>query len=47
MANKENVKKHIFDCIDEILEKRKTADPEKSYTAKLLNEGIDHILKKD
>ena len=46
MANKENVKKHIFDCIDEILEKRKTADPEKSYTAKLLNEGIDHILKK-
>ena len=24
----------------------KTADPEKSYTAKLLNEGIDHILKK-
>ena len=43
MANKENVKKHIFDCIDEILEKRKTADPEKSYTAKLLNEGISFL----
>ena len=37
---------HIFDSIDEILDKRKTADPEKSYTAKLLNEGVDNILKK-
>ena len=46
MANKENVKQHIFDSINEILDTRKTADPEKSYTAKLLNEGIDSILKK-
>ena len=46
MTNSKNVKQHIFDSIDEILDKRKTADPEKSYTAKLLNEGVDNILKK-
>ena len=46
MTNSKNEKQHIFDSIDEILDKRKTADPEKSYTAKLLNEGIDNILKK-
>ena len=44
MANKENVEKHILDCIDEILEKRKTANPEKSYTAKLLFHYVDTTL---
>ena len=29
MTNSKNVKQHIFDSIDEILDKRKTADPEK------------------
>ena len=46
MVNKNNRKQHILECIDEILEQRKSANPEDSYTAKLLNEGIDHILKK-
>ena len=46
MTNSKNVKQHIFDSIHEILDKRKTAATEKSYTAKLLNEGIDNILKK-
>ncbi len=46
MANKNNQKQHILECIDEILEQRISANPENSYTAKLLNEGIDQILKK-
>ena len=46
MVNKNNQKKHILECIDEILEQRISANPENSYTAKLLNEGIDQILKK-
>ena len=46
MVNQNNQKKHILECIDEILEQRKLGNPENSYTAKLLNEGIDHILKK-
>jgi len=46
MANKDNIKKHIFDSLDKILEQRKTANPDESYTAKLFNEGVDSILKK-
>ena len=46
MANKNNQKQHILECIDEILEQRRSTNPENSYTSKLLNEGIDHILKK-
>ena len=46
MVNKNNRKKHILECIDEILEQRISANPENSYTAKLLNQGIDQILKK-
>ena len=46
MANKDNIKKHIFDSLDKILEQRKTANPDESYTAKLFSEGVDSILKK-
>ena len=46
MVNQNNQKKHILECIDEILEQRKLGNPENSYTAKLLDEGVDHILKK-
>jgi phosphoribosyl-ATP pyrophosphohydrolase len=46
MANKDNIKKHIFDSLDEILEQRKTANSDESYVAKLFNEGVDSILKK-
>ncbi len=46
MVNQNNQKKHILECIDEILEQRRLENPENSYTAKLLDEGVDHILKK-
>ncbi|MEM6998475.1 MAG: phosphoribosyl-ATP diphosphatase [Pseudomonadota bacterium] len=36
----------ILKQLDGILEQRKNADPKDSYTAKLLSEGIDSILKK-
>ena len=36
----------ILKALDEILEQRKQASPDDSYTAKLLNDGVDKILKK-
>ena len=46
MKNKAEKQKHIFDALNEILEQRKTANPDESYVAKLFDEGIDSILKK-
>ena len=46
MTNDKTTNKHILESIDDILEQRKTANPEKSYTSKLLNEGVESILKK-
>ncbi len=40
------MKQDILKSLDEILEKRKHASPEDSYTAKLFNDGLDSILKK-
>lgn len=40
------MKKEILDALDELLEQRKKASPEDSYTAKLFNDGLDSILKK-
>lgn len=40
------MKQDILKTLDDILEQRKQASPDESYTAKLLNEGIDSILKK-
>lgn len=40
------MKQDILKTLDDILEERKQANPTKSYTAKLLNEGVDSILKK-
>ena len=36
----------ILDQLAEILEQRKTADPDSSYVARLYREGLDGILKK-
>lgn len=36
----------ILKSLDEILEQRKQASPDESYTAKLFSEGQDSILKK-
>jgi phosphoribosyl-ATP pyrophosphohydrolase len=36
----------ILDQLAEILEQRKTADPDTSYVARLYREGLDGILKK-
>lgn len=40
------MKKDILNSLDEILEQRKNASPEDSYTAKLFSDGLDSILKK-
>ena len=40
------MKQDILKQLDDLLEQRKKADPNDSYTAKLLSEGIDSILKK-
>jgi len=36
----------ILKQLDEVLEQRKTADPDSSYVAKLYSKGLDDILKK-
>lgn len=40
------MKQDILKALDDILEQRKQASPDDSYTAKLFNDGIDSILKK-
>jgi phosphoribosyl-ATP pyrophosphohydrolase len=40
------MKHDTLNTLDEILEQRKNASPDESYTAKLLNDGLDNILKK-
>ncbi len=40
------MKQDILNSLDEILEQRKQANPDESYTAKLLSDGLDSILKK-
>jgi len=36
----------VLQELAEVLETRKTADPERSYVAGLYSKGLDHILKK-
>lgn len=45
MAN-ERTNRDILQELSEVLEQRKTADPESSYVAKLYHKGLDTILKK-
>jgi len=40
------MKQNALKLLDEILEQRKTASPDESYTAKLFSDGQDSILKK-
>ncbi len=40
------MKEDILSSLDELLEQRKQASPDESYTAKLFNDGLDSILKK-
>ena len=40
------MKQDILKSLDDTLEQRKQASPDASYTAKLLNSGVDSILKK-
>lgn len=40
------MKQDILSSLDAILEQRKKASPDESYTAKLFKEGQDSILKK-
>jgi phosphoribosyl-ATP pyrophosphohydrolase len=40
------MKQDILNSLSEILEQRKQANPDESYTAKLFNDGVDSILKK-
>lgn len=40
------MKQDILNSLDEILEQRKQANPDDSYTAKLFSDGLDSILKK-
>lgn len=40
------MKQDILKALDDTLEQRKQANPDESYTAKLLNDGVDKILKK-
>lgn len=40
------MKQDILDSLSQVLEQRKQAKPDESYTAKLFNAGIDSILKK-
>jgi len=37
---------HVLDVLYQVILSRKDASPESSYTASLLNKGIDKILKK-
>ena len=37
---------HVIDRLFETIAARRTADPSKSYTAKLLNEGVERCAKK-
>jgi len=37
---------NTLDQLAEVLENRKSADPEQSYVARLYHKGLDHILKK-
>ena len=40
------MKQDILNSLSEILDQRKQASPDESYTAKLFNDGVDSILKK-
>jgi phosphoribosyl-ATP pyrophosphohydrolase len=40
------MKQDILNSLCEILEQRKQAGPDESYTAKLFSDGLDSILKK-
>ena len=40
------MKQDILNSLSEILDQRKQANPDESYTAKLFNDGVDSILKK-
>ncbi len=40
------MKQDILNSLSQILEQRKQASPDESYTAKLFSEGVDSILKK-
>ncbi len=40
------MKQDILNSLDAILEQRKQANPDESYTAKLFSDGLDSILKK-
>ena len=40
------MKQDILNSLCEILEQRKQANPDESYTAKLFSDGLDSILKK-
>jgi phosphoribosyl-ATP pyrophosphohydrolase len=40
------MKQDILNSLSEILEQRKQANPDESYTAKLFKDGLDSILKK-
>ena len=40
------MKQDILNSLSEILDQRKLASPDESYTAKLFNDGVDSILKK-
>ncbi len=40
------MKQDILNSLSEILDQRRQASPEESYTSKLLNDGVDSILKK-
>jgi phosphoribosyl-ATP pyrophosphohydrolase len=38
--------KNTLNTLSDILDQRKSANPEESYTAKLFSDGLDSILKK-
>ena len=40
------MKQDILNSLADILEQRKSAPPDESYTAKLFSDGLDSILKK-
>tara|TARA_Y100000748_G_scaffold252817_1_gene218348 strand:+ start:206 stop:544 length:339 start_codon:yes stop_codon:yes gene_type:complete len=46
MKNKLDEKNDILEALSIILEQRKTANPDESYTARLFAEGGDSILRK-
>lgn len=41
-----NTQEHILDAVYQVILSRKAAPSEKSYTASLMNKGVDAILKK-